>query len=172
LSNDATRDSPPISSQGNLQMTNTSPTTLRKRPLGVSLLVLMNAIEVGLLPLGLLILMINTSLNLSAPLMIFSGLFSIAVLFSCFQTWRGSDVARKVLLGLLTVHWGGIILNNLFLLFDASILATASQKQKMYTNIGRSALSLAINYWYFLGSHPRIFFKIVADGNASSTKSA
>ena len=93
-----------------------------------------------------------------------------AICYTTYQAWSGNDRARKILLILLSLHWGMIIFNNMQIAFsDVAALLNRGQRMKLYANMGRSAFWLIINYWYFLGPRAREFYGTKASGATETT---
>ncbi len=149
--------------------------TKPKRPLGVWVITVSIGISAGVVPLGLILYMwfdegARSAMQLNLTHIISSVILGIAIGYYSFRTWAGDDNARKILLGLVALHWGMIIFNNAQILMSEDVMAMLSdeQRRKPYANVFRSIFWLAIIYGYFLSNRPRAFFKGKADANKSS----
>lgn len=137
-----------------------------KRPIGIWILTIGDGFAAGVIPLGLLLYFYFNDdareiMALSTAVMFASMSLAVGICVSAFRTWNGDDGSRKMLLTLITVHWGYIIYQNSMLLFSESALQlTSDQQTKLYAHIVRSVLWIGVNYWYFLGSRPRAFFAL------------
>jgi len=135
-----------------------------KRPTGVWILTLSDGLFAGVIPIvGIILVFLHEEmrqiLGASAGSTLLSVLFGLAVCYAAYRAWTGDDRFRKGLLILITLHWGFIIFNNIQIaVSDVAAQLEPSQRMKLYTNMGRAAIWLAINYWYFLGSRPRAFY--------------
>lgn len=135
-----------------------------KRPIGVWILTVCDAAFAGALPLGGVLFAYfhadtREALVLSGFTVIATCILAGAICFAAFLAWRGDDRFRKVLLGLVSVHWGSIIYNNVNLLVsEIALQLPPGSDTRLYGNVVRSFIWLLINYWYFLGPRPVRFY--------------
>jgi hypothetical protein len=142
-----------IAEQGEAQMV--------KRPLGVWILTIWDGVSAGLLPvIGILILFSSTEaqavVRLSTLDLVWSVFLGVSILAAAVGAWRGNDVARKALIGLVTVHYGILAFNN-FSLVLSGIVPEGEQPLVLGRAI-RSLVWIGINVWYFLSKRPRAFY--------------
>ena len=136
-----------------------------KRPTGVWILTLCDGLFAGIIPIvGIVIVFFNSEmrhiLGVSVGTTLFSIFLGLAVCYAAYRAWARDDRFRKLLLVLITLHFGFIIFNNMQVaLLDIAAQLEPSLRMKLYTNIGRAVIWLVINYWYFLGSRPRAFYE-------------
>lgn len=139
----------------------------KARPVGVTVLCILVAISLGIIPIWLAYLFFTnqelsslTGMNLAA----FLGNFAISmgIVASAFLTWKGSNRAKTIMFSLVWLHVAGVIYNNINLLIDPSLLGldalNEKQTTKLLTNIGRSVLWLVLLHWYFSTQKAKTYF--------------
>jgi hypothetical protein len=142
-----------IAEQGEIQMV--------KRPLGVWILTIWDGVFAGLFPVGaILFLFFNAEaqavIELSTFDLVWSVLLGLSIFAAAVGAWRGSDLARRALIGLVTFHYGILGFTN-FSLVASGIVPEGEQPLVLGRAI-RSLIWMGINVWYFLSRRPRAFY--------------
>lgn len=133
----------------------------RKRPVGVWILTIWDALFVGLVPLLLATLLyLNEEsrqiLSLNPASIVVQILLTAGVLVGAVLAWRGERRGRNLLVAAVIVHHVLIILNNVSMaLIDAPVEVGSS---RFWSNAIRSAIWIAIHVWYFLGKPTREYY--------------
>lgn len=136
-----------------------------ERPIGVWILTICDGLIAGIIPAfgSILIFFYDDELRLLLDFSVFNAVVSVilgvAVCCSAYRAWAGDDRFMRLLLVLVTVHWGLTIFNNAAICFtDFASQLGPFQRLKLYTNIVYPGIWLIINYCYLLGSRPRAFY--------------
>ena len=157
-------------------MNNELSTDKVKRPKGVWILTIANGVFAGVLPIaGIAIAYYfpesRTALGLSGFQVFSTVALGALICQASYQTWKGSGQAKLVLLALITVHWTFIAYNNIsFILSDSAAALDQTQRTRIYGNIVRAILWVGVNYWYFLGSRTKLFFRDNASRKSKSSE--
>ena len=136
-----------------------STTTPSRRPLGVWVLTIFDALVGGLLPL----LTAFAALGGTAPLpggevlALPLALLGVATVGAAAGTWQRSNRARIALLVLLTVFYALNIFGSLFVA-TADFVPAAAQT-KAWATVARGLFWLGLNYWYWLRPATRAWFR-------------
>jgi hypothetical protein len=127
-----------------------------KRPVGVWLLTICNALFAGVFPIiTAAVLMLGlTPVTLPGGILsgLLFGLLGAAVIAAAIGSWQGSDRARKALIGLVTAYYLLTSLNNLAVLLMG--YAPPALQAQVGATIFRAIFWTAITIWYF--SRPRV----------------
>jgi hypothetical protein len=121
----------------------------QRRPVGVWLLTIANALVAGLIPL------LGDSVRyFSGPglpggllMLLVAGALSLAIIVTSLRAWARDDRARQLMLVLILLFHGLTILSSLLLL--GSTGSTSLQSQALAEAV-RSLFWIGINLWYFL----------------------
>lgn len=134
---------------------------VRKRPIGVSILAIWDALFAGIVPLLLATLLFfdeetRQILIMNPTPYAVRVLLTTGVLVGAVLAWRGERRGRNLLVASVIAHHFLAILNNVGMaLIDVPVRMSST---RMWLNAVRSAISIAIHVWYFLGKPTRDFY--------------
>jgi hypothetical protein len=136
-----------------------SSATHERRPLGVWLLTIFDALVAGVVPVLTAFAAMGGSFPLpggEAMALLLAGL-GVGVIGAAIGTWQRSNRARIVLLALITVFYALNIGGN-------AVVATAdyvpdTAQNKAWANAIRGVFWVALNYWYWLRPATRAWFR-------------
>ena len=148
------------------------------RPIGITVLCSLIAISLGAVPTYLAYLFLTnqeasnlTGMNLSAFLL--NASISIGIAVSSFFTWKGNIRAKQIMFSLIWIHAIGVVYNNISLLINPSLLGfdalNVEQKTKLFSNIVRAIMWLALIYWYFNTEKVKAFFSKATEISSPSS---
>lgn len=130
-----------------------------RRPLGVWLVTIFDALFAGVVPFLAAFAALGGSSALpgGAALALPLAALSIGVVGAAVGTWQRSNRARIALLALMTLFY---VLN----IFASAYVATAdfvpgAAQTKAWASVARGIFWLALNYWYWLRPATRAWFR-------------
>ncbi|MEM5774584.1 MAG: hypothetical protein AAGU05_06240 [Anaerolineaceae bacterium] len=119
-----------------------------KRPMGVWALTIYSLLSAGLLPT---LIAVNAIISNNAGYdlygVILSMLLGLIIILLTVGTWQGRDIARKLYLVSISLHYALIVLNNGLLL--GSGIPAADEVSTLWQQILLSVVLLATNWVYF-----------------------
>lgn len=129
------------------------------RPLGVTILAVLDSIMAGVFPLIMAFAAMGDSTGIpgGAGSAMMLALIGIGVIGCAIGTWQGSNRARIALLVLVTIFYALNILAGVSLATADFIEADA--QTRAWATVARGVFWLALNYWYFLRPQTRAWFK-------------
>lgn len=132
---------------------------VRPRPVGVTIMVILDIIIAGVIPLIMAFAAMgdSTALPGGAGSALLLALLSVGVMGAAIGVWQGSNRARIALLVLIGVYYALNILGN-------SVVATAdyvpaAAQTRAWSNVVRGVFWLGLNLVYFLRPQTRAWFK-------------
>ncbi len=137
--------------RGGLKFSEEPPPRVRpERPLGVTLLTILDGTISGLLPLLSLVglFRVGTAQSEATPLLFVSILLSAGIVFSAIGAFRGHDGSRLALIILIVLRYSLVIFNQTIPLF-AGVL-DADMRLSAYGRVLRYVFWIVLNVWYFL----------------------
>lgn len=133
--------------------------TTGTRPLGVTIMVILDIIIAGIIPLIMAFVAMGDSSTLpgGAGSAMLLALLSVGVMGAAIGVWQGSNRARIALLALIGVYYALNILGNTVVAL-ADYVPDAAQT-RAWSNVARGVFWLVLNLLYFLRPQTRAWFK-------------
>ena len=128
------------------------------KPIGLYIITVFDFIAVGLIPLLTVIFAArNSDSELPFFVIVISVGLPVLVLAATIWAWFGDNVARGLLLGLITLMSLLLILNNVILISGGE--ASGDRAIPSVGVIVRACFWIVINWWYFNRRHVVSYFK-------------
>lgn len=130
-----------------------------ERPLGVTLLTILDGFVSGALPLFSLVglLRIGSAQSEATPLLFITILLSAGIIFTAIGAFRGHDGSRLALIVLIVLRYSLVSFNQAIPLF-AGVL-DAEMTLLAYGRIVRYIFWIALNVWYFLRPQTLAYYR-------------
>ena len=128
------------------------------KPIGLYIIAVFDFIAVGLIPLLTVIFAArNSELELSFFVIVISVGLPVLVMAASIWAWVGDNVARYLLLALITLLSVLLIINNVVLVSSGE--ASGDRAIPSVGVIVRATFWIGINWWYFNRRHVVAYFK-------------
>ena len=139
----------------------TKPVVKGKRPLGVWILTGYALLFVGLAPAATAVVLYASGEAQGAGLgmvdLLLPLVLGICVTIAAIGAWRGNNKARIALVGLVTINYVLIAINNLLLLGSGA--PPESQQISAWGRVFRGVLYPAVYFWYFRRAETREYYE-------------
>lgn len=128
------------------------------KPIGLYIITVFDFIAVGLIPLATTVFAVrNNESGLPFLVVVISVGLPVLVMAAAIWAWVGDNVARYLLLALITLLSVLLIINNVILVSSAEVSGDCA-----IPSVGvivRASFWIGINWWYFNRRHVVAYFK-------------
>jgi hypothetical protein len=138
-----------------------SPDSVATRPFGLTLITAYDGIMIGIVPSVLAYVNYFGSPAETRPtILAMFGIFllSAGVIFAAASAWRGENIGRFALLGLVTIYYVGLMAGADVTVDLSSYLVAADSVWETRLRIARSLFWIGLHGWYFLFGRAADFF--------------
>jgi hypothetical protein len=128
------------------------------KPIGLYIITVFDFIAVGLIPLATTVFAVrNDESELPFLVVVISVGLPVLVMAAAIWAWVGDNVARYLLLALITLLSVLLIINNVILVSSGEVSG-----DRVIPSVGvivRASFWIGINWWYFNRRHVIAYFK-------------
>ena len=138
----------------------TEPRRRIAKPLGVYILVSVDFVIFGLLPLiGVILLSRLSGIELSFGVVILPVALAVISIAACVWAWIGDNPARYLLVGIITLSSLLTIANSFLVLADEDLASSQKFAPMPFKYVVRGAFWIGINCWYFFRPSTAAYYR-------------